>query len=43
MTKLVETDFFDEDQVKARHPLLYHMYLGRFQSQATENNDKQMV
>jgi hypothetical protein len=28
--ELVESDYFDEDQVKLRHPLLYHMYIGRF-------------
>lgn len=35
MKVLIDSDYFDEDQVKLRHPLLYHMYVGRFQQPAS--------
>jgi hypothetical protein len=30
MSNLVESDYFEEEAIKMRHPLLHYVYLGRF-------------
>jgi hypothetical protein len=31
MEEFIHSDYFEEDAIKIRHPLLYYMYLGRYQ------------
>jgi Coiled-coil domain containing protein (DUF2052) len=30
MKELINSEYFEEDEIKMRHPLLYHMYVGRY-------------
>ena len=34
MKELINSDYFEEEEIKMRHPLLYHMYVGRYQRDA---------
>ena len=38
MKELIESDYFEEENIKMRHPLLYHMYIGRYQQQTTSSS-----
>ena len=40
MKELIESDYFEEENIKMRHPLLYHMYIGRYQQQTTSSSSR---
>ena len=44
LQELIESsDYFEEDNIKMRDPLLYHMYIGRFQRNQDANPDALMM